>query len=109
MKIAEAILVPHGCKSRTHDPEPLIRIFNERRIILETWAVPAGRPGTFPLYGIENFHVSIRSDGSPVMTEHQYRQDVSQNYVYNHSDSERDKWFDPGIRQFAKSSGESDT
>jgi hypothetical protein len=108
MKIAEAVPVPHGGISRTHDGESLPGIFNVRGIVLETGAVPADRPGTSPLNGIINFHALMRYDGCPVMTEHEYGQDVSQNYVYNHSGGECDKRFDSGIRQFTESGGKTD-
>ena len=51
----------------------------------------------------------MRYNGGPVMTENDYWQDVSQNYIYNNPGSERDKWFHTSIGQFAESRGKSDT
>ncbi len=98
MKIAETVLTPYRRKPRTQDRKSAIDLFNEGRIVLEMCAHLADRPGAMQLNGIKYFHTSMCDNGSPVMPEDDYRQDISQNYVYNNSGSERDKGLDPGIR-----------
>lgn len=95
--VANPVLIPNGGKPRTHGRKSTIDLFNEGRIVLEIGTVPADRSGITLLNGRKNFHVSMRYYRRPVMTENNHRQDVSQNYVYNNPDSERNKGFDTGF------------
>jgi hypothetical protein len=103
MIIAETVPIPHGGKPGTHDREPTIGLFDKSRVVLEICAGLAGRPGVTQLNQIKYIHASMRYNGRPVMAENNYGQDVSQKYVYNNPDSEREKGFDTGIGQFAES------
>lgn len=109
MIITETVPIPHRREPGTHDRKPAISLFNESRIVLEMDAVLADRPGIAQLNGIKDFHASMGNNGRPVMTENDYRQDISQDHIYNNSDSERDKGFDTGIGQFAESCCKPDT
>ena len=103
MIVAESVLIPHRRKPGAHGCKSAIDFFNERRVILEMGTPPAGRqgmtrrPGAAQLNRTKNFHASMCYNGGPVMTENDYRQDVSQNDVDDNPDSEGKKRFDPGI------------
>ena len=103
MAITEPIPVPHGGKSGTHGCQSTPGIFNMRRIVLETGAVLADGPGITQLNGIKYFHVSMRCNGSPIMTENDHREHISYNYVYNHAGSECDNRLDTRVSQFTES------
>jgi hypothetical protein len=98
MKIAETVPVPYRRKPRTQDRKSTIDLFYEGGIVLEVCAHLADRPGATQFNGVKYFHTSMCDNGRPVMPENDYRQEVSQNYVYNNPCSERDKRFNPGIR-----------
>jgi hypothetical protein len=51
----------------------------------------------------------MRYNRRPVMTENNYRQEISQSYVYNNPGSKRDKGFDTGGSQFTEPRGKPDT
>ncbi len=51
----------------------------------------------------------MRYNVRPVMTKNDDRQDISQDDIYDDTDSERDKRFDAGIGQFAESGRKANT
>ena len=109
MIIAYTVPIPHRRKSRAHGREARIDRFDIRRVILEMDTVLTTRSGPIDLYRFKNVHVSVRYNVSPIMPEHNYRQDISQNDVYNNPCRERDKRLDPGIGQFPEPRGKPDT
>jgi hypothetical protein len=109
MIIANTVLISNGGKAGTHALESWVDLFHACWIVLEMNAVLAEGPGTTRANGIRNVHALMRYNVRPVMTENDYRKDISQNYVYYDSNRKRDKGFDTCTGQFAKSCGQPDT